>query len=224
MTTTANGTGAGSAVAGVDSRRTTTRALLAGGAAAGPLFLVVAAAQVLTRDGYDLSRQPLSLLALGDLGWIQIANFVLTGLLALAGAVGLRRTLRGEPGGTWGPALIAVHGLGLVIGGVLVSDPSMGWPAGAPEGTPDTISWHAIGHGVGAGLAFGSLPIACLVFARTWWRAGQRGWAAYSLGSALAVVAILAWPDQDTLSIRMALACLVTFGWLTALCARPLTR
>jgi hypothetical protein len=224
MTTTANVTSAGSAVAGVDSRRTTTRALLAGGAAAGPLFLVVAAAQVLTRDGFDLSRQPLSLLALGDLGWIQIANFVLTGLLAVSGAVGLRRTLRGEAGGTWGPALIAVHGLGLVIGGVLVSDPSMGWPAGAPQGTPDTVSWHAIGHGVGAGLAFGSLPIACLVFARTWWRAGQRGWAAYSLGSALAVVAILAWPDQGSLSVRMALACVVTFGWLTALCTRPLTR
>ncbi|WP_433129871.1 DUF998 domain-containing protein [Micromonospora sp. CA-240977] len=224
MTTTANVTSAGSAVAGVDSRRTTTRALLAGGAAAGPLFLVVAAAQVLTRDGFDLSRQPLSLLALGDLGWIQIANFVLTGLLALAGAVGLRRTLRGEPGGTWGPTLIAVHGLGLVIGGVLVSDPSMGWPAGAPQGAPDTLSWHAVGHGVGAGLAFGSLPIACLVFARTWWRAGQRGWAVFSLGSAVAVVVILAWPDQGSLSVRMALACVVTFGWLTALCTRRFIR
>ncbi|MGC4867471.1 DUF998 domain-containing protein [Micromonospora sp. DT53] len=224
MTTTANETSAGSAVAGVDSRRTTTRALLAGGVVAGPLFIVVAAAQVLTRDGFDLSRQPLSLLALGDLGWIQITNFVLTGLLALAGAVGLRRALRGELGGTWGPALIAVHGVGLIIGGVLVSDPSMGWPAGAPEGAPATLSWHAVGHGVGAGLAFGSLPIACLVFARAWWRAGQRGWAAFSVGSALAVVAILAWPDQDTLSVRMALACVVTFGWLTTLCTRPLTR
>ncbi|MGC4876352.1 DUF998 domain-containing protein [Micromonospora sp. DT43] len=224
MTTTANETSARPAVAGVDSRRTTTRALLAGGMLAGPLFGVVAAAQVLTRDGFDLSRQPLSLLALGDLGWIQIANFVLTGLLALAGAVGLRRTLSGEPGGTWGPALIAVHGLGLMIGGVLVSDPSMGWPAGAPEGTPDSVSWHAIGHGVGAGLAFGSLPIACLVFARTWWRAGQRGWAAVSLGCALAVVVVLAWPDQDTLSVRMALACVPTFGWLTALCARLINR
>ncbi|WCN82508.1 DUF998 domain-containing protein [Micromonospora sp. LH3U1] len=222
--TTANAMSAGSAVADVDSRRTTTRALLAGGVVAGPLFGVVAAAQVLTRDGFDLSRQPLSLLALGDLGWIQIANFVLTGLLALAGAVGLRRVLRGEPGGTWGPALIAVHGLGLIIAGVLVSDPSMGWPTGAPEGAPATLSWHAVGHGVGAGLAFGSLPIACLIFARTWWRAGQRGWATFSLGSALAVVAILAWPDQDTLSVRMALACVPTFGWLAALCTRSLTR
>ncbi|MEV1155650.1 DUF998 domain-containing protein [Micromonospora chokoriensis] len=219
---TADAMSAGSPVAGVGARGTTTGALLAAGVVAGPLFVVVAAAQVLTRDGYDLTRQPLSLLALGELGWIQIANFVLTGLLALAGAVGLRRALRDAPGGTWGPALIAVHGLGLIIGGVLVSDPSMGWPAGAPEGTPDTLSWHAIGHGVGAGLAFGSLPIACLVFARVWWRAGQRGWAAFSVGSALAVVTILAWPDQDTLSVRMALACVVVFGWLTALCGRQL--
>ncbi|MEH1165509.1 DUF998 domain-containing protein [Micromonospora sp. CPCC 205539] len=224
MTTTANATGAGSAVAGVDSRRTTTRALLTGGVLAGPLFAVVAAAQVLTRDGFDLTRQPLSLLALGDLGWIQTANFVVTGLLALAGAVGLRRTLRGEPGGTWGPALIAVHGLGLIVAGVLVSDPSMGWPTGAPEGAPATVSWHAVGHGVGAGLAFGSLSVAFLVFARTWWRAGQRGWAAFSLLSALAVVAVLAFPDQGSISVRMALASVVTFGWLTALCARPLTR
>ncbi|WP_328650818.1 DUF998 domain-containing protein [Micromonospora sp. NBC_00330] len=220
--TTTNAMRAGSPVASADSRRTTTRVLLAGGVIAGPLFVLAAAAQVLTRDGFDLSRQPLSLLALGDLGWIQIANFVLTGLLALAGAVGLRRALRGEPGGTWGPALIAVHGLGLIIGGVLVSDPSMGWPAGAPEGTPDTVSWHAVGHGIGAALAFGSLPIACLVFARAGWRAGQRGWAAFSVGSALAVVAILAWPDQDTLSVRMALACVVVFAWLTALCGRQL--
>ncbi|WP_410809597.1 DUF998 domain-containing protein [Micromonospora sp. 067-2] len=222
MTTMANATGAGAAVAGVDSRRTTTRALLACGALAGPLFAVVATAQILTRDGFDLARQPLSLLALGDFGWIQTANFLLTGLLALTGAVGLRRTLRGEPGGTWGPALIAVHGVGLIVAGVLVSDPSMGWPTGAPEGAPATLSWHAVGHGVGAMLAFGSLPVACVVFARAWSRAGQRGWAAYSLGSALAVVTVLAWPDQGTISIRMALASVVVFGWLTGLFARSL--
>ena len=42
----------------------------------------------------------------------------------------------------------------------------MGWPVGAPEGAPETMSWHSVGHGVGAMLAFGSLTIACLVFAR----------------------------------------------------------
>ncbi|WP_245718721.1 DUF998 domain-containing protein [Micromonospora rhizosphaerae] len=122
------------------TRAVSTRTLLAAGIATGPVFGVAAAGQVLLRDGYDLSRQPLSLLALGELGWIQIANFVLSGLLALAGAAGLRRALRGTAAGTWGPALVAAFGTGLIVAGVLRADPSMGWPAGAPEGSPETLS------------------------------------------------------------------------------------
>ena len=69
----------------------TTRRLLACGIVAGPLFLVVALIQAFTRDGFDLSRHPISLLSLGELGWIQIANFIVTGGLYVACAVGLRR-------------------------------------------------------------------------------------------------------------------------------------
>lgn len=198
------------------TRTVPTRTLLAGGIAAGPLFLLVALGQVVFRDGFDLSRQPLSLLALGEWGWIQTANFLLSGLLALAGALGLRRALLGTVAGTWGPALVAVFGIGLVVAGVLVSDPSMGWPAGAPEGAPETLSWHAVGHGVGAMLAFGSLTIACLVFARRFQLSRQRGWAAFSLVCALLTVAVMAWPDQDSISIRLALGSVVIFGWLSA--------
>ena len=64
-----------------------TRALLTCGVVAGPLFVVVALLQSYTRDGFDLKRHPFSLLSLGDLGWIQIANFVIVGLLFTAGAV-----------------------------------------------------------------------------------------------------------------------------------------
>lgn len=201
---------------------TTTRALLSAGVAAGPVFLTVAAAQALTRDGYDLSRQPLSLLALGDLGWIQTANFLVSGLLALAGAVGMRRALRGGRAGRWGPALVAVFGLGLIVAGVFVSDPSMGFPAGAPEGAPPTLSWHAALHGVGAMMAFGSLTIACLVFARRFAGLGQRGWALLSVVAAVAVIVVMAWPDQDTISVRMAVGSAIIFGWLSAVSGRLL--
>ena len=61
-----------------------TRSLLGYGALAGPVYVVVSLAQALTRTGFDLSRHEWSLLANGPHGWIQVANFELTGLLALA--------------------------------------------------------------------------------------------------------------------------------------------
>ena len=48
--------------------------LLACGLALAPLFYVVVVAQMLTRTGFDIGRHPLSLLSLGDAGWIQIAK------------------------------------------------------------------------------------------------------------------------------------------------------
>jgi Protein of unknown function (DUF998) len=58
-----------------------TARLLGCGIVAGPLFLAVVFLQAFTRDGFDLSRHPLSLLSLGELGWVQMANFVVTGVL-----------------------------------------------------------------------------------------------------------------------------------------------
>jgi hypothetical protein len=48
--------------------------LLMCGIVAGPLFLAVWFVHAVTREGFDLTRHPMSLLSLGDLGWIQIAN------------------------------------------------------------------------------------------------------------------------------------------------------
>ena len=111
MISTASGTN-------ISSEATTrgTRALLACGVVAGPLFIIVAFIQVLIRSGFDPRRHPLSLLSLGDLGWIQITNFVVGGLLFTASAVGIRRTMRSGPGRRWGPWLIGVFGVSLVAG------------------------------------------------------------------------------------------------------------
>jgi hypothetical membrane protein len=86
----------------------TTRGLLACGVAAGPLYVLVGLLQVLTRDRFDVRRHALSLLANGDLGWMQVANFLVTGVLVLAGAWGVRTALRGQRAGTWGPILLAI--------------------------------------------------------------------------------------------------------------------
>src|SRR6476646_11352837 len=70
-----------------------TRSLLGWGVVAGPFYVVVSLAQALTRDGFDLTRHQWSLLENGDLGWVQVANFVLTGLMVTAYAVGQARAL-----------------------------------------------------------------------------------------------------------------------------------
>src|ERR1700716_865277 len=92
-----------------------TRLLLIAGVVAGPLFMVVGLAQAFTRPGFDLRRHALSMLSLGDLGWIQIANFVLTGLFTLALALGMRRALHPGRAGTWGPPLMAAYGIGFIV-------------------------------------------------------------------------------------------------------------
>ena len=94
-----------------------TRTLLLCGVAAGPIYVVVGGLQVLQRDGYDLTRHSLSLMSNGDLGWIQITNFLLTGLLVLACATGIRRVLPPGHGSTWGPRLLSVHAIGLLAPG-----------------------------------------------------------------------------------------------------------
>src|SRR5690349_14352106 len=107
-----------------------TNALLVCGMIAGPFYIVVGVIQALTRPGFDILRQDLSLLANGDLGWIQITNLVLSGLLVIAFAFGMRRVLHGSRGGTWGPLLVGVYGLGLIGAGFFTADPAFGFPPG----------------------------------------------------------------------------------------------
>lgn len=139
---------------------TTTSRLLWAGVAAGPLFLVVTLAQVSTRDGFDLSRHPASLLSLGDLGFVQIANFVVTGVLYVVAAFAIREA-------TALAVSIAAVGVGMIVAGVFTADPSLGFPPGAPDGVPDTLSTHAALHGVGFAVAFVAILAANLLFART---------------------------------------------------------
>src|SRR5881397_1498811 len=95
-----------------------TRVLLNCGVIAGPLYIIVGAIQVLTRPGFDVRYNMLSQMALGDQGWIQVANFVVSGMLVLASAVGIRRALRSGPGSTWGPRLVGVYGVGLIAAAI----------------------------------------------------------------------------------------------------------
>lgn len=117
----------------VTADRTTVTAparLPAAGVVAGPLFLAVAMAQVALVPGFDLDRHPLSLLALGPWGLVQIADFVVTGVLLSLAGTGLGRVMPSGPGSVWGPRLVAGFGFGMILSGVFVADPSDGVPGG----------------------------------------------------------------------------------------------
>jgi hypothetical protein len=210
--------------AGAAGISATTRALLAGGVVAGPLFIVVGLLQAFAREGFDLRRHPLSLLSNGDLGWIQIANFVVTGLLFTGAAIGMRRVLHRGRGGTWGPLLIGAVGVGMIAAGVFVADPADGFPPGTPPGRPDTLSWHGGLHFLVAGLAYLSLIAASFVFARRFAGLGQRGWARYSLATGVvflaAWLALFAWPEQDVITLAYAAAALHGHGWVSVIAAQ----
>jgi hypothetical membrane protein len=169
----------------------TTRALLACGVLAAPLWFGVVVVQMLTRPGFDLRRHAISVLDLGDLGWVQVTNFVVAGLLMVACAAGLRRALRPGPAATWGPLLAGAFGLGLIGGGLFLPDPMFGFPPGTPD-VPGQISGHGLLHLVSASVAFLALIVAtAVVLPRRLLAAGQRGQAACS--AAAGVLLLAAW-------------------------------
>ena len=198
-----------------------TRNLLTCGALAGPLYVTLGLLQILFREGFDIRRHALSLMSNGSLGWIQVANFMLSGLLVIAGAVGLRRSLRGSPGGTWGPILLGIYGLGLIAAGAFVADPMDGFPPGTPPGPPATITRHGTLHFMAGGIGFFALIAGCLVFARGFQVRRQVGWAAFSLATGLLFLAgfmsIASGSKQPWVVPAFTAAVVLAWAWLSAL-------
>jgi hypothetical protein len=200
-----------------------TRVLLVCGVVAGPLYVVTALIQGLTRPGFDLLHHDVSLLSNGDLGWIQITNFVVTGLLVIAGAFGMRRSLQGSRGGTWGPILIAVYGLGLIGAGIFVADPMNGFPPGTPANA-HSISIHGLMHLVTAAIGFFSLIAACFVFARRFIALAQPGWAAYSIATGViffaAFAGVASGSSQALIVIGFWIGVILAFAWISVMAVR----
>jgi hypothetical protein len=157
-----------------------TRILLTGGVLAGPIYIIVGIAQILTREGFDITRHPLSFMSLGNLGWIQITNFIVTGLLVIASAIGMRRLAQADKHLRRGALLLGIYGLGVLGGGVFVSDPALGFPPGTPDTYPQTMSWHGLLHFIFGQIGFLALIAASFFYARYFAANGLRGWAIFS--------------------------------------------
>lgn len=167
----------------------TTRALLACGAIAGPLFVVVFLALGATRAAYDSVRHPVSVLEIGDLGWMEQANSIATGLLMLAFAIGLRRAVRPQGGSIVAPALVALAAVAAIGAGIVVGDPANGYTPGTPPVPELTVS-GAVHDGFAVLFLIVGLPGACFVLGSHFLRLGRHGWAWYSIGTGIGVIVL----------------------------------
>jgi hypothetical protein len=204
-----------------------TKRMLTGGILAGPIYIIVGLAQILTREGFDMTRHPLSMMSLGELRWIQITNFIVSGALVLLAAIALRGLAGAEKRLRRGAFLIGLYGLCVVLGGIFTTDPSLGFPPGTPDTYPETFSSHAFIHFLAGQIAFLSLIIACFVYGKYFAVNGLRNWAIFSRlvgwiylaaliapipAAAMGSTAALAWS-----SIFLYAAVTLGWGWLSGL-------
>lgn len=197
-----------------DPAAATTRSLLGWGVVAGPVYVAVSLAQALTRDGFDLRRHAWSVLENGSLGWIQSTNFVLTGAMVVAGAVGLRRAT----GDRWASRLLAGFGAGTALAGIFTADPVVGFPAGS---TSAAVSWHGLLHLAFGALGFLAMIAACLILARRFAAEGRRGWAGSSRLTGLVFLAAFAGISTGAAAavLPFVFGVVLAYGWLAALSA-----
>lgn len=165
-----------------------TNILLNCGIMAGPLFVIESFIHAFLREGFDWIHHPASLLSLGELGWIQIGTFVLSGILYIASAFGLRKILTIGIGSRFVYPLFIIVGLAFIAGGVFVPDPGLGFPPGTPKGFPAHMSWHAMAHGFAPIIGFLALFIALIILGRRFGAQGNKG-----LMWVTVVVGIVTW-------------------------------
>lgn len=148
------------------------------------LFLVVILVEGAVRPGYDPVNRWGSELSNGSWGWVQIANFIVTGLLTIVFAVGVRRALRDGPGSRAIAWLTGILGFGLIVAGVFVTDPNAGFPPGPTPPTAATV--HGWIHNLNLFPTWAALTAAMLCAAyRAMFRRENLVWLMFSVAAGI---------------------------------------
>jgi len=189
---------------------------------AGMTYVTMGLLQILLREGFDITRHPLSILANGRYGWVQIGNFLLCGLLMLAFATGLYRTLKGRFGGTFGALMLGLYGVGLIGAGIFVAGPMAGFPP-ADDRAPGLFPVNGMLHFMAGGVGFLGLILASITFGLRFVRLKQWGRGAHSILTGLfftyAFMGIASGPPDAATMVTFYLAVLFAWAWVIALSA-----
>ena len=178
--------------------RIATRILLLAGIAGPVIFVATFLVDGATRANYDPVRNYVSLLSLGDRGWVQMADFIVSGVLVAAFGLGLRRVWGSSGAGRWIAWIVIAVGLALIWSGLFATDPDQGYPPneqgpvpGAIQWIPSHPSWHALLHFMGSVVVFVGLGTAGFLTARRGTRLrglAARAWTICSLITAAIVI------------------------------------
>lgn len=120
------------------------------------IFVTVFSLEGAFRPGYEPARMYISALSLGSRGWVQIANFIVFGLLLFVFSLGVSKEIRSGKASRGG--IIALYVLSLLF---FVSGPFVMDSADTPVAQ---LSAHGIIHALSGGIVFLLMPITILIF------------------------------------------------------------
>src|SRR5262249_48532413 len=182
------------------------------------LFVVVFLLEDLLQPHFDWLGTSVSEHALSRYGWIQVASFIVVGLLFLAFARGVAGQFREGTSSKVGPGSLRLLGVCLLASGPLMTDPA---PTAAFSGRS---TWHGTVHAVVGAIGFTLMPLSCFVFYRrfrtdpTWQAFGY-----WTLVTCLAIVLAIVLLKGAQLGLMSALLGLFQrillvsyFGWTFA--------
>lgn len=182
------------------------------------LFAALVIVQGLLQPEYSHVSMPISALAAFPYGWIQVANFLVAGILLTLFAVAQHRGVRSTPRGVLGPAFQFVGGLGVVGAGLF----SWRMVDGVPTRTPS--------HVVAAATAFAFTGLGIIVTSRR--LAEDPDWsplASYTRATGFAVLAVFVIftflaadgaPLQRWVGLVQRIMCVIWFTWLVLMALR----
>ncbi len=165
----------------------TTKLLLISGQIGCFLFILMFLIQGSLRGDYSSLKFPVSSLSIGNLGWIQKTNFLISGLLIILFAIGFRRATPFLKNALGTSRLFIAVGLGLVGAGFFSSDPIYGYPIAEPIRTAQfTVSGHL--HDFFSIFVFICLPIACFKMRNRFKEFNNKKWVNYTSISAIGMI------------------------------------
>ena len=189
--------------------------MLGWGVIAGPFYLIFGLILALTRPGFDLTRDALSLLLLGAGGWLQALNLILAGAMTVVAAIGLARTPRWPRGAA---LLVGIYGLCLLLSVVFPPDATPDFP---PDGGGGTFSTSGILHVVFGGIGFLSLGSAAIVAVAWHLRRSVRGAVLSVVAGVVVIVGFIGGGALSQMPLGVALlwiAVVAGWAWLAATC------